>query len=83
MWSVWNREMEKIEGEIAMHTNQLPLNGMTVLWIFHILVTFSSCVGGDHFSILPPYVKKMSGIKAYVVDIALEMSFRDEIFIML
>lgn len=49
-------------------------------WIFHILVTFSSSVGGDHFSILTSYVMKMSGIKACVVDIALEMSLRDEIF---
>lgn len=37
-------------------------------------------MGGDHFSILAPYVMKMSGIKACVVDIALETSFRDEIF---
>lgn len=43
-------------------------------------MTFSSCVGGDHFSILTPYVMKMLGIKAFVVDFALETSLRDEIF---
>lgn len=40
-------------------------------------------MGGARFSILTPCVMNMSGIKACVVDIALEMSFGDELFIML